>query len=135
MEAKPLKVMMVDDERRLCVAWAKLLGAEPDMDVLEPLDRADRLVEVIRERRPDVVLLDLTLPGRDPLEVLSEAVEQCPESRIIIYSGFSDPETVQRAIDAGAWGLVDKLEHPRQVIEAIRRVSRGELSYPGGPRF
>jgi len=137
MESPRLKIMICDDEPRLCSAWERLLASQKDMDFVGAFECADGLVEAIGTLAPSVVLMDLTMPGRDPIEVLQEASSQHPDSRIIVYSGFSDAETIQKVIDAGAWGLVDKLQPPIEILDAIRRVARGEAllpSDPGNPR-
>jgi DNA-binding NarL/FixJ family response regulator len=77
-----------------------------------------------------VALLDLSMPGRDPLAVLSELRDTCPLCRVIVYSGYSDRQTVQEALAAGAWGLVDKITPPPEILGAIRRVAGGEAVFP-----
>lgn len=122
--------MIIDDEPALCAAWERVLGSESDMSFAGALRRADTLVEAISERHPDVVLLDVQLPGRDPFDVLADASASHPGTRVVMYSGHSDDVTINRAIDGGAWGMVDKIMPPRQILDIIRRVSRGEMCFP-----
>lgn len=134
MVAKPIRVMIVDDEARLCSAWERIISAEDDMAFVGALRRADTMMEAIQEHRPDVVLLDVVLPGRDSLEALAEAAASHPATRVVMYSAHHDPEIITRTIDGGGWGVVDKLESPRRILDVIRRVSGGEMCFPGGCR-
>lgn len=130
MESAAIRLMIVDDEPALGSAWERFLQMQPDMECVGTLRRADALVAAISENRPDVVLLDVQLPGRDPFEALREVVSDHPEVRIIFYSGRNDDQTIGRALDGGAWGMVDKVMPPRDILEVIRRVSSGERCFP-----
>ncbi|MCC6426410.1 MAG: response regulator [Phycisphaerales bacterium] len=67
MNQPHLRVMVVDDEPRLCAAWERLLSVQTDMELVRTLDRADHLAAEVAEHAPDVVLLDLPMPDEDPL--------------------------------------------------------------------
>lgn len=127
-----IKVLLVDDDLRLRTAWEKLIRAQNDMELVSSLDRADEMVATALREHAQVVLLDLTMAGRDPLEVVAELVEQSEEARVVVYSGHSDERTVQLSIDAGAWGFADKLDPPMEVLQTLRSVARGEVVFPKG---
>lgn len=134
MTAQPIRVMIVDDEPRLCSAWERIIDAEDDMTFVGSLRNADTLLEAIATFAPDVVLLDLMLPGRDAIEALAEVSQLHPSSRVVMYSGYNDAATVGMAIDNGGWGLVDKLSSPQNILDVIRRVHQGEMCFPAGFR-
>lgn len=134
MAAQSIRVMIVDDEPRLCSAWERIIGAEDDMTFVGSLRSADTLIEAIETLSPDVVLLDLMLPGRDAIEALAEVSRRHPSVRVVMYSGYNDAATVGMAIDNGGWGLVDKLTSPQNILDVIRRVSKGEMCFPAGFR-
>ena len=77
-----------------------------------------------------IVVLDLTMPGRTPLEALGELSRTNPGVRTIVFTGHDDPSTITAAADAGAWGLVSKMGEPGDLIKAVRRVAAGEACFP-----
>lgn len=121
-----MRVMIVDDEIKLREAWQSLVRAQPDMDVAASLASADRLALAVLEVKPDVVILDLRMPGKDPLEALREAVTARPETRTVVFTALSDQRMLRLAIEAGAWAYVDKLESPDVILATLRRVCRME---------
>jgi two-component system response regulator DesR len=126
-----IRVVCVDDCTRLTEAWARLFDQQPDLQMVATLTSADGLLEAAGKARPDVVLMDLTMEGRDPLEAMAELVRLNPDVRVIICSGHSDPALVDRVMDAGAWGYVGKAEEPDRIMDAIRRVAGGQTVMPG----
>jgi two-component system response regulator DesR len=129
--ARPtIKLLCVDDNAKLRSAWERLLGREKDLELVGVLSAADDLVKTACEKGADVVLLDLTMEGKEPLEAVAELARDCPWVKVVIYSGASTPELIDRAMAAGAWGYVDKLAEPASVIDAIRRVFGGEVVLP-----
>ncbi|MGH7133372.1 MAG: response regulator, partial [Phycisphaerales bacterium] len=82
----------------------------------------------------DVVILDATMPGKDPIEAMRELASSYPEVKTIVYSGYNQPEFVDRVIDAGAWGSVSKHDNPDCVIRAISEIVRGRVVFPGRGR-
>jgi two-component system response regulator DesR len=127
----PIQVLVVDDEPRLRMVWGRVIESQPDMVLVTMLESADALDSELPDG-PCVVLLDLSMPGRDPLDVAAQVNRESPDCRIIIYSGYSDPDTMQAAADAGAWGFVDKLASVTSILEAIRRVAGGEAVFGVG---
>ena len=125
-----ITVLCVDDSPRLTAAMAKLIDQQADMKTVGTLDRADELATKVRELGPAVVLLDLTMDGKDPLAALGEVVAAGLPTRVVVHSGHSDAEIAARALEAGAWGFVTKLDDPNKTLEAVRRVARGEGVVP-----
>jgi DNA-binding NarL/FixJ family response regulator len=123
MSASAIRVVIVDDSPDVVEAWRRLVSVQPDMEVVATLPSADALLPTCRDARADAVLLDLTMPGRDPLEALTELAGCLPATRVIVYSGWSDPLTVKKATQAGAAACVSKLDEPARVIEVIRSVA------------
>lgn len=130
MTSQRLRVAVIDDEPALRSAWERLVGNQPDMELLYTLSSADGLIESIKAHTPQVVLLDLRMPGRDPLDALTEALRLHPATKAVVYSGDCDRETLSKAQAAGASGFVDKLTSPLEVLEVIRRVGRGDRVFP-----
>jgi DNA-binding NarL/FixJ family response regulator len=104
-----------------------LIEGESDMIPVGKLASADLLLESLADKRPDVVVMDLTMPGRDPLEAMTEASVRFPNSRFIVLSGYDNEAPVNDAIDCGAWGFVSKHDDVQKILEAVRAVARGEV--------
>lgn len=130
MSVEPIRVLCVDDNLAVAAMLALSIQQEEGLQHVGTLHRADDLLEAVSRYRPDVVLLDLSMPGREPLEVLAEVVAVSPATRVIVFSGFDDRDTVDRAIAAGAWGYVPKDSSTEGILMAIRRVSEGQFVLP-----
>lgn len=130
MVTPAIKLLCVDDNAKLRSAWTRLLAREPDLELVGVLPNAEELVRIACDKGVDVVLLDLTMDGKEPLAAVAELARDCPWVKVVIYSGSSTPELIDRAVAAGAWGYVDKLAEPATVIDTIRRVFGGEVVLP-----
>jgi two-component system response regulator DesR len=124
---KTLRVLCVDDNPLVVDALSlklKLLGG---FEWLEPVSDAQALAAEVMRQRPDIVLLDLDMPGRDPIDALAELGSRCPATRVVIFSGHTRPDLIERAVDAGAWGFVSKHAGVETIVNALRRVAAGEF--------
>ena len=124
MQPNEVRVLVVEDDAKIREAWGAMIRSTPDMKIVGLLSSADHLLEECRNSRPHVVLLDLKMPGRDALEALSETLTVLPETRTVVYTALSDQRLIRKAIEAGAWAYMDKLEEPNAVVDTIRRIAR-----------
>ncbi|MHC5022353.1 MAG: response regulator [Planctomycetota bacterium] len=122
------KILCVDDHAFLVEGLRARLALEADLEFVGHLERADHLVEEVRRREADVVLLDIEMPGTEPFEALQDLARQCPDTKAIILSAFVRDHYIDAAYQAGAWGYLCKSDPPETVIDGIRRVVRGELA-------
>jgi DNA-binding NarL/FixJ family response regulator len=120
-----IRVLCVDDNQFVLQALERRLALEPDLLCVGTCLDACDLEQKVAELRPDVVLLDLDMPYRDPLEALTALTEQMPEVRILILSGHVKRALIERAIEGGAMGYVAKNEDVSTVVDAIRSVAAG----------
>jgi DNA-binding NarL/FixJ family response regulator len=127
-----IRVLWVDDSPDLLGAYSRLVQRTPGLEMIGTLQSADELVSESTRLSPDVVVIDLTMPGKEPLSAVSELSGKMPNIRSIVFSGYDDDATVRSAVDAGAWGLVPKLKGglPGDVLGTIRRVINGEMCFP-----
>lgn len=124
---EPFSLMCIDDNPELVDALERRLTLEPSFTGLHRIGGfADCMADVLRVR-PSIIVLDIDLPnGLDSLALLDSIVEQVPESRVIIFTGHPTGALVARAMSSGAWGFVSKGTTASRLIDAIRRVVRGE---------
>jgi len=132
VNSEPIKVLCVDDNPDLTRLLATRIGFQDDMRCIGCVHDLDQLDAVVRQTRPDVVVLDLTMIGRDALEHLPAMTAACPGARTLIYSGFDHGAAIDRARDAGVWGYVSKSADMDVLIGAIRAVATGRPVFPSG---
>lgn len=130
MSDAPVTLLLVDDSRDLTEVFALMARMEGWVRLVGVLHSADGLVAAVAEHAPDVVLLDLTMPGREPLEALGEVAREHPGTRVVVYSGYDDEQTVASAVAAGAWGFASKHLDVPGVLAVVRRVADGERVLP-----
>jgi two-component system response regulator NreC len=122
-----IRVLIVDDHAILRSGLRMLLGAQPDLDVVgEASDGADA-ARLVGELHPDVVLLDLAMPGISGLDALPLIKRDSPSTRALILSQYDDESYLRRALEAGASGYVLRRAADVELLSAIRAVSRGEV--------
>jgi len=122
-----LRVFVVDDHDLFRAGVRAAIGAE--VDIVGEADDVDPAVELIRERRPDVVLLDVHLPGGGGQRVAKEVRRTHPEIRFLALSVSDAPQDVVAVIRAGASGYLTKTATARQVVEALRLVAAGHAVF------
>lgn len=128
-----IRVLLVDDNSEAAEMLGRCINHEPDMESAGWLTNADVLGEQAASRQADVVMLDLAMPGKDPLDALREMTSQSAgesehRAQVIVYSGHKDEQTRQLAFAAGAWKFMDKGAPISDVLEAIRSSARPPLS-------
>jgi DNA-binding NarL/FixJ family response regulator len=123
-----ISVVVVDDEHLVRSGFAALLDSDPDIRVVGTADTGDAAVAVVRRERPDVVLMDIRMPGRDGVSATA-AITADPAlrgTRVIVLTTFDLDEYVHAALRAGASGFLLKDAHPEDLLAAVRVVARGE---------
>jgi DNA-binding NarL/FixJ family response regulator len=120
-----IRVLLVDDHAVLRGGLERLLAGESDIEVVGTAADGDEAVQEVRRTRPDVVLMDLQMPGTDGVTATRRIVaEGGPD--VLVLTSFSDAERIVAALDAGAMGYLLKDADPEDVIAGVRAVSRGE---------
>ena len=120
-----IRLVLVDDQALVRGALAALLDLESDLKVVGEAGRGDEAVEVARRVAPDVVLMDVDMPGMDGIEATTLLRALRPPPRVLIVTTFGRPGYLRRAIQAGAAGFVVKDTPARQLADAVRRVHQG----------
>lgn len=120
------RVLVVDDHAVVRAGLKLLLEAEPDLEVVGEAGDAREAVFQTRSLRPDVIVLDLVMPGRGGIEVLPELRKDAPEAQVLVLSMQDEPSYVREAFAAGASGYVLKEAADAELVSAVRAVASGE---------
>ncbi len=123
-----VRVLLADDQALLRLAFKVIIDSAPDLEVIAEASTGQEAVQLARQTRPDVVLMDIRMPDTDGLTAtqLITADEDLASIRVLIITTFDFDEYVFQAVRAGASGFVGKGIEPGELIEAIRVVSRGD---------
>lgn len=119
-------VMVVDDNDLLGEAIERWLSRSPRIRWLGWTDNAAALPGLLVEKRPDVVLLDVDMPGVDTFALLSRVIAEFPTIRVVMLSGHVRREYIERALDEGASGYIIKDERVPDIISLVERAAAGE---------
>lgn len=118
-----MKILIVDDHPIVRSGLRRLLAGEAEE--IEEAATGQSALNIFRASRPNLIILDLNLPGISGLEVIERLKVVDPKARILVLSMHDDPMHVRRALQAGAAGYVTKNARPDEIIEAVRRVTHG----------
>jgi two-component system, NarL family, response regulator NreC len=120
-----IRVMIADDHAILRAGLRMLVNAQADMEVVSEAPDGEKAVQTARESRPDVALLDLTMPRVGGMKALQEMARHCGEVRVLVLTMHDDPAYLRSALAAGASGYLLKRAVDAELIAAIRAVHRG----------
>ena len=115
-----IRVLCVDDHVVISMAMRATIDASSDMCCVGCIERADMMVETVAELKPDAVLLDLHMPGKEPMAAMRDLIHEHPDVAIIVFSGSDDNETRRTALMAGAWCYLLKGGSGQKILDAIR---------------
>ncbi|MFI0353609.1 response regulator [Actinomadura sp. 9N407] len=121
-----IRVLLAEDMDLIRGALVALLDREPDLRVVAEVSAGDQVLPAALAHSPDVAVLDVGMPGIDGVEAAGRIIERLPECRVLIVTGSGTPETLRRALAAGAAGFMVKDAPPAELAAAIRRVAAGE---------
>jgi two-component system, NarL family, response regulator LiaR len=123
-----ITVMIVDDHEMVRQGAGSYLEAQPDITVIAQAGTGEEAVKLARELVPDVVLMDLVMPGMDGVEATRKVKDVSPRTQIIILTSFHQDEFIFPALQAGAISYLLKDVKASELVEAIRRAARGEAT-------
>ncbi|WP_156787752.1 response regulator transcription factor [Rubrobacter xylanophilus] len=122
----PVRLIVVDDHDLIRAGFRLVLEQEPDFEVVGEASSGREAIELCRRLRPDVVVMDLAMPGVDGLEATRRIKEEHPQVAVLVVTALEDPEYMLEALKAGAAGYVLKSSPLPRVISALRRLLSGE---------
>lgn len=124
----PVRVMIVDDHEMVRQGAAGYLEAQPDIAVVAQAESGQQAVALVQEHVPDVVLMDLVMPGIDGVEATRRIKDLSPRTHIIVLTSFHQDEFIFPALQAGAISYLLKDVKAAELVEAIHRAARGEAT-------
>lgn len=127
---KKIRLLLVDDHMAIRVGLMTAANDTADMDVIANVDNGPDALAAFRKSRPDVVVLDLRLPGMSGIEILKALLEESRQVRVLVFSNYATGEAIYQAMTAGAYGFVLKEMPLDKLLEGIRTVYRGEQYIP-----
>jgi len=122
---KPIHVLVVDDHTLVRSGLRLLLEAEPDVVVDGEAGDAEQAIRLARLHKPDVILLDIVMPGRSGLDAAPDLLATAPKAKILVLSMQDDPSYVRQAFSAGASGYLLKEAADDELVQAVREVAGG----------
>ena len=119
------KILLVDDHPLMRKGLALTINAEPDLDVVAQVESAEEALDAFEKTMPDLVVVDISLPGMSGLELIKHLLALKPDVIVLVVSRHDEALYAERAIRAGARGYVMKLEAGEVIVKAVRRVLNG----------
>ncbi|GIJ73792.1 response regulator [Virgisporangium ochraceum] len=121
-----IRVLVADDESMIRAGLRMVLEAEEDIEVVGDASSGGTAVRAVAALRPDVVLMDVRMPGMDGLAATRRILATDPDVRVVVLTTFNEDGYVREALRAGAAGFLLKVAPPERLVEAIRVAARGE---------
>ena len=128
---EPIRVMLVDDNEMFRKGIGEVLEYSPDFTVVGETGDGAEAVELAKRLRPDVILMDLLMPGMDGIEACRDITTALPDAKVLMLSVFSDRSASSRAEAAGAKGYWSKLWGRDQLLNTLRDVAAGRYRSSG----
>lgn len=121
-----LKILLVDDHEVVRLGIKALLSNYPEYEVVAEASNADEAVATAIEYKPDVIIMDIRLPGKSGIEATKEIIEAEPDTKVIMLTSYAEDDLLFDAINAGAYGYILKQIGSDDLINALEAIGRGE---------
>ena len=127
---EPITVLLAEDHAVVREATAEIIDHQSDMRVVGQAGTGEEAVQLARQRRPDVVVMDIAMPHRDGLEATRRITAECPKCRILVLTAREEEHFIIKLLQAGALGYLPKTVALDELLNAIRSVARGDSVLP-----
>ena len=121
-----ISVLIVDDHSVVRKGVRAFLEAQPDLHVVGEAESGEEAIRLVEERIPDVVLMDLLMPGMNGVETTRHVKRISPHTQVIVLTSYYEDENIFPALRAGAISYTLKDIHPSELVEVVRKAARGE---------
>ncbi len=122
-----IQVILVDDHAVVRAGFRMLLSTSESIDVIAEADRGEQAIQLIRRQHPDVIVMDLSMPGLGGLETIRRICSRDEKMKILVFSVHNEQVYVTRALTAGARGYITKNSASEILIKAIHKIVQGEI--------
>jgi DNA-binding NarL/FixJ family response regulator len=122
----PTRCLSVDDHPTVRQGLGRMFGQAPDVELVGSVDSGEAVIDAVRRLQPEVVIVDVRLPGIDGISTLKRIAEAAPDVKTVVFSAYGDKRLLADAIAAGARGYVMKGSPPEDLFRAIRTVKGGK---------
>lgn len=123
-----IRVILVDDHEMVRMGLKSFLNLQPDIDVIGEASNGREGVELALALKPDVLVMDLVMPELGGVEATLEILDKWKDAKVLVLTSYLDNEKIYPVIDAGAKGYMLKTSSAAEILNAIRKVSKGELA-------
>jgi two-component system, NarL family, invasion response regulator UvrY len=124
---KKISVILIDDHAVVRAGFRMLLTSENSIEILAEADRGEAACQLFMEKQPDVVVLDLSMPGIGGLECIRRICNRDPNAKILVFSVHDESVYLSRAMEAGAKGYITKNSAPEILVDAIQKIAAGDM--------
>ena len=121
----PIKVSIVEDLAEVRKGLAELVSSDKELLMMENFDNAESAIEKLPALEPDIVIMDINLPGMSGIECIKTIKEKCPGTQFMMFTVYENDEKVLQALQAGATGYLLKRTKPQRILESIKELSQG----------
>ena len=125
-EIKLIKVLLADDHSIVRAGLRRIVEESGDMEVVAEADDGREAIQLVQSTEPDVAVIDISMPGLDGLEVISQLQTLQPKLPVLVLTMHEEGQYIVRAIQAGAMGYLTKQSAPEQLVTAIRKIHDGQ---------
>jgi two-component system, NarL family, invasion response regulator UvrY len=127
-----IKIILVDDHAVVRAGFRMLLSTEDSIEVIAEAERGEAACQLYQEKQPDVMVLDLSMPGIGGLETIRRICNRDSHAKILVFSVHDERVYIERAMNAGAKGYITKHAHPEILISAIQKIAEGYVYIESG---
>jgi DNA-binding NarL/FixJ family response regulator len=121
----PIKVSIVEDLAEVRKGLAELISSDQELQMMENFDNAELAIEKLPLLEPDIVIMDINLPGMSGVDCIKHLKEKCPGMQFLMFTVYENDEKVLEALQAGATGYLLKRTKPQRILESIKELSQG----------
>ncbi len=124
---QPVRILIVDDHAIIREGLTLVLEAQPDFVVVGQASKGEDVCRLAQEFRPDVIIMDVSMPGIGGAGATKRLHQLCPESRVLAFSSYDDAVYVRQLLASGAAGYLLKRSPATEIVNAVRRVAQGDM--------